>query len=480
MGKSNFFRAFSTLKRFTPNLENEEKSLFVEACPETLPEARQPFTKKETPNFALHASGGRFPAMRGLAVGLLLSMSIGFSGCAGKQVAAPRRTEVEVATPLRKDVPIYSQWIGTTIGYVEAQIHSQVTGYLMSQDYKEGAFVKRGDVLFQVDPRPFQSVVNLAAARVEAAKAQLTEAKAEVQQAKDEIDRAKADQMKTELDVKRFMPLVSDGTISQRELDDAIQANLANKASVAAAFDHHDRAVAKVAKAQANVAVAESAYDKAKLELGFTRVAAPVDGVAGIRMANIGDLVGANPPTLLTTVAQINPIYVEFSISEQEYLKLRPFLLEASINKKPVLRLTLADGTAYPHMGTINILGLKVDSSTGTLRIRGLFPNPGNVLRPGQYAMIKTLTETKKSALLVPQRAVEELQGMYEIAVVGPDSKVQFREVKVGERTGAYWQIEDGLNPGEKVVVEGLQKIRTGTLVDPEPAKLPPWKPPVS
>ncbi len=418
-------------------------------------------------------------ARYGLAIALLISASIGLSGCAGRP-ALPKPTEVEVASPLRKDVPVYSEWIGTTIGYVEAQIHSQVTGYLLSQNYKEGSLVGRGDLLFQVDPRPFQSNVNLAAARIEAAKAQLTEAKAEVKQAKDEIDRAKANLGKTELDVKRFTPLVSDGTISQRELDDAIQSNLANKASVAEAIDHYDRAVARVAKAQANVAVAESAYEKAKLDLGFTRVSAPVDGVAGIRMANIGDLVGTNPPTLLTTVSQINPIYVEFSISEQEYLKLRSFLLEASAGKKPVLRLTLADGTVYPHLGTINIVGLKVDQSTGTLRIRGLFPNSGNVLRPGQYAMIRALTDTEKGALLVPQRAVQELQGMYEVAVVGPDSKVQFREVKVGERTGSYWQIVNGLNPGDKVVVEGLQKVRTGTLVAPEPAKLPPWSPSAS
>lgn len=412
-----------------------------------------------------------------IAAALLAPLA--FGGCAGRK-RGPRAVLVDTAAPLVKNVPISSEWVGTTIGYVDAQIHAQVTGYLQTQDYHEGSIVKRGQLLFTIDPRPFKAAVNLAASMVGVARAQLVESKAEVKQARDDIDRAEANLGKTELDVKRFAPLVSDGTISQREFDDAVQSNLANKAGVAAAKDHYDKSVANVARAEARVAMAQSSYDKANLNLEFTRITAPVDGVAGIRLANIGDLVGPNPPTPLTTVSQINPMYVEFQISEQDYLKFRPFLLSASEGKKPVLTFTLANGEVFPYKGTISIIGLRVEVSTGTLRIRGLFPNPGEVLRPGQYGMVRALTEVRKGALLVPQRAVEELQGSYEVAIVGPDKKIQFREVTVGERTGSYWIIEKGLKPTDNVVIEGLQKIRTGTLVETRPAKLPPWTPPAS
>ncbi len=226
--------------------------------------------------------------------------------------------------------------------------------------------------------------------------------------------------------------------------------------------------------AAANVKVAQSVLQGAELNLGFTRVTSPVDGIAGIRVANIGDLVGTNERAVLTSVSQIDPIFVEFPVSEQEYLGLRSFLLGGDANKGPSLQLILADGEVYPHRGTIDIIGREVNPSTGTLRIRGLFQNPGNVLRPGQYAKIRAATSVRKAALLLPQGAVEELQGAYQVIVVGPSNKCEVRPVVVGDRIGSYWLIEQGLRPSDRVVIEGLQKVRAGDTVNPQPAKLPP------
>ena len=415
----------------------------------------------------------RDAAKHGLPLGLV-GLSIWFGGCANKTVVHPETPEVYTAKPLQRDVSIHSDWIGTTVGFVDAQIHSQVTGYLLSQNYKEGSLVKKGDLLFQVDPRPFQALVDQARAKVEAAKTQLTEANAEVDQAKAEIDRAQAALGKTELDVKRYSPLVSDGTVSQRELDDAVQANLANKASVAAAQGRYARAKAQVATAGANVDVAQSVLEGAELNLGFTRVTAPVGGIAGIRVANIGDLVGTGEQSILTSVSQVDPIFVEFPVSEQEYLGLRSFLVGADSNKGPSLELILADGTTYPYRGVLDILGREVDRTTGTLRIRGLFANPGNLLRPGQYAKVRAVTGIRKAALLLPQGAIQEIQGAYQLMVVGPSNKCEVRTVAVGDRIGSYWLIADGLRSSDQVVIEGLQKVRAGDTVKPEPAKLPP------
>jgi len=406
-----------------------------------------------------------------------LLASLWFADCARKAAPIAEVPEVYVASPVQHDVSIYSEWIGTTVGFIDAEIHSQITGYLLSQNYKEGSLVKKGDLLFQIDPRPFQALVDQAAARVEAAKTQLAEATAEVDQAKAEIDRARAALGKTELDVKRYSPLVSDGTVSQQELDDAVQSNLANRASVAAAQGRFERAKAQVSTAEANVKVAQSVLQGAELNLGFTRVTSPVDGIAGIRVANIGDLVGTNERSVLTSVSQIDPIFVEFPVSEQEYLGLRPFLLGGEANKGPGLELILADGKPFPHRGAIDIIGREINPSTGTLRIRGLFPNPGNVLRPGQYAKIRAVTSVRKAALLLPQNAVEELQGAYQVIVLGPSGKCEVRAVVVGDRVGSYWLIEQGLKPSDQVVIEGLQKVRAGDAVHPKPAKLPPLGP---
>jgi len=400
------------------------------------------------------------------------AMVLASVGCAHK--ATTRLTEVEVAKPVRRDVPVYSEWIGTTVGYIDAQIHSKVTGYLLAQDYKEGSLVSTGDVLFEVDPRPFQAVVDQANAQLKVASAELTQARADVDTAQAEIDRAEAAQVKTQLDVKRYTPLVKDGTVSQQEMDDAVQSNLANQASVAAAKGKYNHALATVQAAEAQIEVARSSLQGAQLNLGFTKIKSPINGLAGIRVANIGDLVGTDQKALLTTVSQIDPIFVQFPISEQEYLSLRKLFLARPSSQEGELDLILPDGTVYDHKGKIDIIGREVESSTGTLRIRGIFPNPGNVLRPGQYSRIRAATRIDKDALLVPQRAVEELQGEYELAVVDGDNRVAFRKVKAANRVGSYWVIEQGLSADDRVVIEGLQKIKTGERIDPKDAKLPP------
>jgi membrane fusion protein (multidrug efflux system) len=279
------------------------------------------------------------------------------------------------------------------------------------------------------------------------------------------------------LDVKRYAPLVEDGTVSRQEMDDATQSNLANQASVAAAKGKYDHSLAAVKAAQAQIDVARSSLEGAQLNLGFTKVKSPINGIAGIRVANIGDLVGTDQKALLTTVSQIDPIFVEFPISEQEYLGLRKFFLAGASGQVNGLELVLSDGTVYDHKGKIDIVGREVEQLTGTLRIRGIFPNPGNVLRPGQYSRVRAATRVDKDALLVPQRAVQELQGEYELAVVEADNKVAFRKVQATNRVGSYWVIAEGLGPNDRVVIEGLQKIKTGQTVDPKDAKLPPLPP---
>ena len=402
----------------------------------------------------------------------LAVVTLSLCGC--QKPVPPRLTEVTVGTPIRQDVAVYSEWIGTTVGFIDAEIHSKVTGYLLAQDYLEGSLVKTGDLLFEVDPAPFQAIVDQASAQLNVANAGLTQAKADVDAAKAEIDRAEAAQLETELDVKRYSPLAKDGTVSQQELDDAVQSNLANLASVASAKGKYDHSKAAVTAAEAQIGVARSSLQGAELNLGFTKVKSPVNGIAGIRAANIGDLVGTDQRTLLTTVSQIDPILVQFPISEQEYLKLREFFLAKDAPLQSSLELILSDGSVYPTKGKIDIVGRQVESSTGTMRIRAIFANPGNVLRPGEYSRIRAATSVLKDALLVPQRAVQELQGEFELALVGPDNKISFRTVKAGDRVGSYWVIDQGLNPTDRVVIEGLQDIKTGQPVDPKPAKMPP------
>jgi membrane fusion protein (multidrug efflux system) len=253
-----------------------------------------------------------------------------------------------------------------------------------------------------------------------------------------------------------------------------IQSNVANQASVVAAKAKYNHSLAAVKAAEGQIEVARSSLHGAQLNLGFTRVKSPINGIAGIRVANIGDLVGTDQKALLTTVSQIDPIYVQFPISEKEYLGLHSFFLDQASRQGDTLQLILPDGTIYDHKGKIDIVGREIDTSTGTLRIRGIFPNPGNVLRPGQYSRIRTATNIDKNALWIPQRAVEELQGEYELAVLDRDNRVAFRNVRATNRVGSYWEIEQGLSANDRVVIEGLQKIKTGDRVEPKDAQLPP------
>jgi membrane fusion protein, multidrug efflux system len=360
------------------------------------------------------------------------------SGCGKSEPSQARPPDVEVVRVEQKDVPIWKEWIGTLDGLWNAQIRPQVTGYLLRQTYTDGAFLKKDQLMFEIDPRTFQAV--------------LDQAKGQLANAEGQVSTAQANQVKAQNDVNRFTPLAKEQAIPQQDLDTAIQVNLAAKAQV-------DAAKAQVEAAKAQVA-------SAQLNLGFTRVLSLIDGVAGIAQAQIGDLV--TPSTLLTTVSTVNPIKIYFPVSEREYLD---YVKEhPEEEKRPLtLQMVLANGLVYPHEGQTSLADRQVDPKTGTLRIQGLFPNPRNVLRPGQYARIRTIIRTRRGALLVPQKAVSELQGNYQVAVVGSDNKVQIRPVKVGERAGTDWIIEQGLKPGERVVAEGVQKVRGGMTVNPKP-----------
>jgi len=421
------------------------------------------------------------------------------AGCRESPTArAPGLLDVEVTPVVQRDVTLHGEWVGTATGFIDAQIRAFVSGFLMSQTYKEGSFVRKGDQLFQIDPRPYQAVLDDARAKVKQAESEVLQANAEVKQAESGVDeakalvdqaladvsRAEANQRRTQLDVDRYTPLAQDGSVSQQELDDAIQNNLANQAAIVAARGNVARARAGVITAQANVARkqanvaraladverARAGVEQAALNVGFARVTSPIDGVAGIRAANIGDVVGRDQNTLLTTVSQVDPLYVEFPISDGEFLKVTAAWQAAAAGRGEIsLDLILADGRVYAHPGKLDIVGRAVDVTTGTLRIRGLFPNPGNVLRPGQFAKIRAPLETLRGVLVVPQPAVQQLQDLYQVGVVTLDDRVEIRTVKVGPRHGSLWLIEGGLNLGERVVVDGLVRVKAGEKVRPKP-----------
>jgi len=362
-----------------------------------------------------------------VATGLL------FSGC--KEQPPPKPLlQVQVVTVTPRDVPIYQQWIGTLDGYPNAQIRAQVSGYLTKQDYAEGGAVRKGDLLFEIDPRPFQAALDQALGKLAQDQAQVG---------------------KTELDVKRYTPLARDQDISQEELDDAIQANLMAAAAI-----------------QADKAAVESAT----LNLEFCKITSPIDGIAGTAQAQIGDLVGPSGAAL-TTVSTIDPMRVYFSISEQSYLafchQFTNAAERAAYRVEMELQLILSDGSTYPSPGKWFFTSRQVDVNTGTLQIAGLFPNPDYILRPGQYALVRAKTETRHGAILLPQRAVMELQGSYQVATVDAQNKVHLKSVQVGEQVGNDWLIEKGLEPDERVVAEGTQRVKEGTVVDPQPYKAP-------
>src|SRR5215203_623459 len=384
--------------------------------------------------------------------------------------AAPRPLDVEVALVEQKDVPVYSEWIGTTEGIVNADIKAEVTGYLLKQDYKEGSFVKKGQLLFELDPRPFQAAVDQAngqvaqfqgqleqaISQVAQAEAQLAAANSQLSQAQAQLAQAEANQVKSQLDVDKYRPLAEQKAVTQQEYDNAAQANVASKAQVEAARAGVEAAKAQLAHGKAQVSTAKAGISTAKgqlenakaivntavLNLGFTRITAPIDGIAGIATAQVGNLVNTTSGPL-TTVSTVDPIKVYFTLSEQEYLGYtRPSLNDAEQSGRLdqlELELILANGSTYPEKGKFYFADREVDPKTGAIRMAGVFPNAGNVLRPGQYGRVRAVTSVKEEALLVPQRAVTELQGIYQVAVVDRDNKVNVRAVKVGEKSGSMW-----------------------------------------
>jgi len=364
---------------------------------------------------------------------MVVMLALALQGCGGVKASAPpaKPPEVQVADVLQKDVPIVSEWTATLDGFVNAQIQPRVAGYLIKQNYKEGSFVHKGQVLFEIDPRPFVAALD---------------------QAKGQLAQAEAALGKAQQDVKRDQPLAEARAIAQSQFDNDIQAELG---------------------AKAGVATAKASVEQAQLNLGFTQVTSLIDGIAGIAQTQIGNLVSNT--TVLTSISQVNPIKAYFSISEQQYM------LTQSVGKggaardawKGVkLKLALSDGSEYPYQGSFLLADRQVDANTGTIRVVGSFPNPNNLLRPGQFGRVIAEMGTQKSALLVPQRAVTELQGNFQLAVVGPENKVSIRPVKVGPTIGKMLIIQDGVKPQERVVVEGLQKVKEGTVVTPKTANL--------
>ena len=371
-----------------------------------------------------------------LGLGLLLA-AVWLGGCSKEQKAAgPPPMDVLVTEVVQKEVPVYGEWIGTLNGLINATIRPQVQGYVLSRNYKEGDVVASGALLFQIDPRQFQAALD---------------------EALGDLAKAQAALGKTELDVARYTPLAKQGAVSQQELDNAVQANQSNKAAVDAA---------------------RAAVVQARLNLEWTKVTSPIQGVSGIAISQIGNLV--SPITEMTTVSQLDPIKVVFPVSEQEYLRYaraRAREQDAQAPRAGALELLLAGGSVFPHHGTVTVVGREVDPRTGTLTIEGQFPNPENILRPGGYAKVRAVIDNLDHALVVPQAAVQNFQGTNQLAVVTPENKVEIRNVTTGPRSGLDWVIVDGVKPGEKVIVEGLQKVRGGMTVAPKPYVAPPQPP---
>lgn len=332
---------------------------------------------------------------------------------------------VQTAQIIRQDVPVYVEWIGTTDGKINAAIRAQVQGYLIRRNYQEGDFVRKGQLLFEIDPRTFQAALDQAKAQLAEQRARWTTAKA---------------------NLARVVPLAEQNALSKKDLDDATGQEQAVRASVISA---------------------QAVVEKMTLDLGFTKIISPVDGIAGISKAQIGNLVGPGVIEELTTVSTVDPLKVYVSVGEREYLDM---VGNSGASFKDIpLELVLSSGGVHPYKGHFALADRQVDVKTGTIKLAAFFSNPGNVLRPGQFAKVRAKIRMKKCALLVPQRAVTELQGSHQLAVLVPGNKIDIRSVKVAERIGSFWVIDEGLNAGEQVVVEGLQKVKQGMIVNPQP-----------
>jgi membrane fusion protein, multidrug efflux system len=366
-------------------------------------------------------------AARTVTAALITACALAAAGCGKKTESKAPPPEVMVADVAQRDVPVYGEWVGTADGFINAQILAKVQGYLISRPYQEGSLVKSGDVLFQLDPRQYQAALD---------------------QAKADLAQAQANQVRSQQNVDRYRPLVAKGAVSKKELDDAIQ---------------QTRAYAATADA------ARAAIENAKLNLDWTTVRSPIDGIAGIAQAQIGDLIA--PTTLMTTVSQVDPIKVYFPISEQEYLRFsaRNDPNDPNPERRVPLELILANESVYEHPGKVSAINRQVEVQTGSIQIQALFPNPYNRLRPGGYAKVRAVTDLRKGAAVVPQRAVQEVQGSYKVVSVNADDTVAFRTVTVGPKTGSDWVIDKGVKPGDRVVAEGTQRLRDGMKVVPRP-----------
>ena len=393
---------------------------------------------------ATHRARIFFTASAALATAFL-------AGCDHSQPAAAAMgpMPVDVVTVQQSDVPLSNEWVGTLDGFVNANIQPQVSGYLVRQNYREGSVVQKGQVLFEIDPRPFQAT--------------LQQAEAQVGQAQGAVGQAQAQLQLAQINVNRDKPLAAQHAIAQSQLDNETQQAAQAEASVAAA--------------RASVAAAQAAVANAKLNLGFTEVRSLISGVAGQATTQVGNLVG--PQSVLTAVSQLDPIKVYFSISDNEYLSLikrasqsNVDLLRASSNLP--LTLTLANGSVFPHTGRIIFVDRQMNQQTGAIRIAASFPNPGNVLRPGQFARVRAQTQMLHNVILVPQSAVQEMQGIQQVYVAGDDNKVHVTNVTLGPQHGQDWVINSGLQPGARIIVSNLQKLREGAPVAPHPAPASP------
>jgi membrane fusion protein (multidrug efflux system) len=351
--------------------------------------------------------------------------------CGADEPAAAPPPEVLVVEVAAQDVPATGEWLGTTEGSVDADIRAQVAGYLVSRDYREGTQVEPGTLLFRIDPRPFQAALD---------------------QARGELGRAQAAQELSRLDVARYTPLVESGAVSRQEYDTAVQRLRSDEAALQGA---------------------KAAVEKARIDLGFTEIRSPIAGIAGVAQRQLGDFVGPSDAEPLTSVSQLDPIRVTFQVAEQDYLRFAPRFQEAVVAGRfqgGAVEIVLADGSVYPHRGVGYPAGREIDPRTGTITVKADFPNPGPMLRPGQYARVRVTTDVARGALVVPQRAVQDLQGLAQLTIVGPNDEVEVRTVTTGARWGTLQVVAQGVSAGERVVVEGFQKVRPGMKVAPKPA----------
>jgi RND family efflux transporter MFP subunit len=356
-------------------------------------------------------------------------------------------------------------------GLVNADIKAQVSGYLVEQTYTEGSFIKKGQLLFQIDPRPFQAALDQSRGQLAQSQGQLEQAHAQLAQSEAQVSVAEANERRTQLDVNRYTPLAQQQAITQQDLDNATQYYVAAKAQLQAARAQVETAKAQITATEAAVQSAKAAVETAQINLGFTRLTSPIDGIPGIAQLQVGALVSPASPAI-TTVSTLDPIKVYFTVSEQEYLEFSRRFATAELRQADLRKLNfeliLADGTTYPHTGKFDFTDRQVDVRTGAIRLAGLFPNPGNTLRPGQYGRVRR-ARIQPGALLIPQQAVMELQGTRLIAVVDGSNKVNLRPVQLGDTVGRDWIVRSGVKPGERVIAEGLQKVREGMQVDPKP-----------